>query len=308
MPRNALKCDQTDNAGDVRPVAGRATSACHTARRVDRSARLASSRSKGYAPRVTAPNASSPFRFERDMLEPLALALPALLGLEPHAIRIIQEPDLGRVIPDLLIGFWRGTEAPARRRTSLHDAFLLARLESGQWHTPSDIERALYLPSGAALPALQRLARQGLVTTSQTRRWRLLPAAHSRHGEIIAVEAKLQRWRDALAQAVAYRGFADRSYVVLDGARLRSIAALRAPFREHGIGLLLQYGPVLRMAWRSPSVRPCSERRIQAADRLFTSARVMTSTAVEKPTDLSNHGDAALTASLPRASYPTTTR
>lgn len=231
------------------------------------------------------------------MLEPLSLALPALLGLEPCAIRIIREPDLGRVIPDLLIGVWRGTEPPTRRRTSLHDAYLLARLESGQWHTPSDLERALYLPSGAVLPALQRLARQGLVTTSRTRRWRLLPAAHSRHGEIVAVEAKLERWRDALAQAVAYRSFADRCYVVLDGARQRSVAALRTPFREHGVGLLLQYGEVLRMAWRSTSVRPCSERRIHAADRLFTSLPAMTNAEVEKPVGSSHDVGIAHTAS-----------
>jgi hypothetical protein len=56
--------------------------------------------------------------------------------------------------------------------------------------------------------------------------------------EIVAVEAKLTRWRDALTQAAAYRRYADRAFVLLP-VRIADVAAQhKAAFMDEGVGLL----------------------------------------------------------------------
>lgn len=55
--------------------------------------------------------------------------------------------------------------------------------------------------------------------------------------EVVAVEAKLDRWRDALKQAVTYKRFADRSIVAMDWAGApRDPTSLRE-FEAVGVGL-----------------------------------------------------------------------
>lgn len=56
--------------------------------------------------------------------------------------------------------------------------------------------------------------------------------------EIIAVEAKLMRWRDALSQAAAYRRYADRAFVLLPAASALTAAQHKDVFAEAGVGLL----------------------------------------------------------------------
>jgi len=55
---------------------------------------------------------------------------------------------------------------------------------------------------------------------------------------IIALEAKLARWRDALKQARAYRRFADQSYVVLPERAMAAALEAKEEFRCAGVGLL----------------------------------------------------------------------
>jgi hypothetical protein len=59
--------------------------------------------------------------------------------------------------------------------------------------------------------------------------------------EIIAIEAKLTRWRDAIAQAAAYRRYADRTFVLLPMQNAVIAAQHKAAFAEAGVGLL-SYG------------------------------------------------------------------
>lgn len=56
--------------------------------------------------------------------------------------------------------------------------------------------------------------------------------------EIVAVEAKLTRWREALVQAAAYRRYADRAFVLLPTASALAAAQHKEEFTEAGVGLL----------------------------------------------------------------------
>lgn len=55
--------------------------------------------------------------------------------------------------------------------------------------------------------------------------------------EIVAIEAKLVKWRDALQQAKRYQHFAHKSWVVLDASRARSAILNQDLFERTGIGL-----------------------------------------------------------------------
>ena len=56
---------------------------------------------------------------------------------------------------------------------------------------------------------------------------------------IVAIEAKLQRWRDALDQAIAYQQYADESYVLLPSEFANAALSNLDKFRKSGIGLLV---------------------------------------------------------------------
>jgi hypothetical protein len=58
--------------------------------------------------------------------------------------------------------------------------------------------------------------------------------------EVIAVEAKLSRWNEALDQAVSYRAFADRSLVAMDADRIDEASPrMTEAFNRAGIGLVV---------------------------------------------------------------------
>ncbi|MEZ6244295.1 MAG: hypothetical protein R3B57_14770 [Phycisphaerales bacterium] len=80
---------------------------------------------------------------------------------------------------------------------------------------------------------LVRIGDRGMVEA--TRAW-------ADQSEVITIEAKLTKWRDALSQAISYRHYSDRSYVLLPhfcvGAAVRNLHE----FKIAGVGLL-SYSP-----------------------------------------------------------------
>jgi len=78
-------------------------------------------------------------------------------------------------------------------------------------------------------------------------------------GEVVAFEAKLDRWRDALHQAYRNTSFAHRSYVVLPLAVAERAASFSAEFEQRRVGLCaIQHGvvTVLHEAPRHDPVQP----------------------------------------------------
>jgi hypothetical protein len=59
----------------------------------------------------------------------------------------------------------------------------------------------------------------------------------SKSGEVVAIEAKLTRWRDALHQATRNRSFAETSYVLLPTAAAKVAEKYLAEFRVRNVGL-----------------------------------------------------------------------
>lgn len=61
--------------------------------------------------------------------------------------------------------------------------------------------------------------------------------AASIQGQLIAFEAKLTRWRDALCQAYRNRAFAHLSYVVMPEVAAYKAAAYQCEYERYGVGL-----------------------------------------------------------------------
>jgi hypothetical protein len=237
---------------------------------------------------------ATPFDLERHMLAPLAEGLPHLLGLgDGRTVRILREPTMGLIIPDLLVGSWRPDLAPrAYAATTLIDAHVRALIERDGVVTPDAIRARLYLSPNAAAAAEGRLVRHGLISRCDTSArdtsatceggvrhltgkenvaWTLTPGAETSGLDIVAIEAKLSRWREAVAQARSYLTFADRAFVVLDGNRVTASAALLGAVTAAGVGLVLQHGRILRLIVPAPvQPPPLTPERVLAVTKLVT--------------------------------------
>ncbi len=100
-----------------------------------------------------------------------------------------------------------------------------------------------------------------------TGRWETV-AAH-----VTAVELKLSNWKGALRQADNFALSADRSWVVLDGARAGGAVAARETFKAFGVGLaLLDGGGALRVISRPGRRRPERWLRALIAERVWATA------------------------------------
>ncbi len=128
------------------------------------------------------------------------------------------------------------------RRISIHqmmDAFLLSSNEI----------RKRFLDKFLDLGLVECSSRY----TYKATKWVLLEPKN-----IIAVEAKLSNWNEALMQALDYRIFADYSYVALDGEHWKD--ENRSVFELHGIGLILVFENEIQIRLEPKRLLYCSRK------------------------------------------------
>jgi hypothetical protein len=152
-----------------------------------------------------------------------------------------REVPVGGCIPDLvLVRFAEPPDAglwPTRR--SFRHAFVvwLLRRHGSRLH-PETIAARAFESLARIRPVLDDLLETGALREAESGALALSPLLVRVQAEVVAVEAKLRRWREALDQATAYARFADRVLVAMDAtAAPRTVEAL-AEFRRRGAGLL----------------------------------------------------------------------
>lgn len=216
----------------------------------------------------------APFRLERDMLGPIHRSLPGFILTPDGAdVQVLREPNLGDIIPDLLIGIGpaagESTAVPGYRSTRM-EAHVMALLERKRSMSVEAITKAIFMSPDDVGQTLGKLSRAGVVQCVRGAAWRLSREHHSSRIEVVAVEVKLSRWREALCQAEEYLEFADWAYVILDGNRVSESSLMRDAFAARGIGLLFQYGfsTVMSIDPRRNRPRP-SVTRVQAVAKLL---------------------------------------
>jgi hypothetical protein len=215
------------------------------------------------------------FRLEREMFDPVLAAIPDIFPANSGAMRVLREPSVGNVVPDLLIGQWNpgpGFDIPPLTNVARHVVALLQRRGGG---TPTElIEEELFLTNSGLTRAIAQLKRAGVVVVEGGgRSIRVSPQlAAAVDVKLIAVEMKMKRWREALSQATRYLDFADEAYVVLDGGQVEFNDEIRRAFELSAVGLFLQTGSAFEKV-----LGACPIPRILSADRWLAAFKVVNS-------------------------------
>jgi hypothetical protein len=123
-----------------------------------------------------------------------------------------------------------------------------------------------YLPREIIEDELARLIRSRFVTSPRRSRFQKINGWAPLHSQIVAVELKLSRISDVLAQASSNRAFATESYVALPAVLAKRIAeGPRADeFKLKGVGLLAVYKGTCRRLLQSNAAPEVSDEILQA--------------------------------------------
>lgn len=223
------------------------------------------------------------FGYERELCDALASQLSRF---ESPRVRMRHQLQIGAEIPDFVVTLASAGAAP--RISAIDSAIVAQLLDDGVLNTTSIASR-LYTQTQRVTTCLARLRRAGLVVESASDKWTLTAKAGDDllNSRVIAIEAKLTRWKDALAQAVSYQRFANLSFVALplDVLRRRR-QELRSDCQRHRIGLVGVGATELRIDVTPPAHHP------RSADWVWTVMRMrLNEPRRMRETRSSNHAD-----------------
>jgi hypothetical protein len=209
------------------------------------------------------------FRFESEMLPHVAHSVHATLRIGEHSdVTIVSGLTVGAVIPDLVVGVWHvATPVAPLARLSYIEASVLCVLQCYGSMTLDELNRHIHLTDSGATRALAGLSHKGAIARLD-QQVLAVDDERLRGLEIVAIELKMRRWRDAVKQAVSYRQFADRAYAVLDATQTRVSERMLEAFEGAGVGLLMQYGSYTKELVPALQSRPITAARIQVTRTL----------------------------------------
>lgn len=179
-------------------------------------------------------------------------------------------------IPDVVFARFSVSATEAREGSPLAAAFVerreaavLLSLHQSRPLSVEDVATRAKLAAGTVRSVLRAFESSGVAAASRGR-WVRVGPAPSRLAAAVAIELKLGDWQRALGQAARYRGFAERSYVVVAEEHARRAAAQSAAFRLNGVGLaaLSPWGSLDFM------VRPRTRRPLDAVARFLAGERL----------------------------------
>lgn len=213
-----------------------------------------------------------PFKLERYMLPLVRHSLRRLLNVALRTtVKVVQEPTIGAVIPDLLVGIVnRSAPIIARNHFTTIESSILSLLEERGDLEPEEIQNALFLLPSMCERGIRKLQQTGAIRRGVTGNWEIQNSARTSGIEIVAVEAKLNSWRRALEQAESYYAFADRAYVLLDGNQVHISEQMHSDFQLAGVGLWLQHGRATsEIIPIGTKPRTASPDRVRAVEKLL---------------------------------------
>ncbi len=210
------------------------------------------------------------FQSERELQDELARLELGIDGLFT-ATFLRREVPIGGRIPDLI--YVRFLMVPDSRlwprRLNFRHSYVLWLLRQQSQIRPETIADRSYEPIDKVMPVLRDLIRSGAVIKLETGTLALSEEMASITAEVIAVEAKLHRWREALTQAMTYSSFANRVFVAMDYRKTPSAPEIIDQFLRNGIGLCAVAPKSLKWLVLPPLVnRPLGPER----EYLITSA------------------------------------
>jgi len=174
---------------------------------------------------------------EMELVEDLIVLLPGFFGAQ-FLWSLRREVGVGRAIADIVVLLQETAPKAAIEGLTLMESMVLTALrQSG----PSRIDlletKCGLSPRSLRDGELSRLMDAQMIEFSRGGRVALTDLC-TMPSEIVAVEAKLTRWKEALSQAAQYRRYADRAYVALPMTRARCALDGQEEFERQGVGLL----------------------------------------------------------------------
>lgn len=154
---------------------------------------------------------------------------------------VIDEFDSKNGIADLVVG----TYLPYLNRKSIRKPVNrnwlspLTRLnENTRFHMDDFVEKSGYSRKTAMLQ-LKEYSEAGFIEKTEDNTYIVRKGYSNILDTVIAIEAKLHDWKQALRQACRYRRFADYSFVLLDADRSAPALKNRSMFEDHNVGLII---------------------------------------------------------------------
>ena len=195
------------------------------------------------------------FALEAELCEVLVAGVPEVLGWS-RPCTMLGEIQVGAVIPDLVM------VDPVVDRWSLisltrFDSWIVADLLRARSRRVSTLSSRLFARPEKTMRAVERLERLGLLDRASGSAFSL-GDCFPRDAEVVAVEAKLYRWREAIEQAAEYLRFANRSYVALPKETVDTTKGLLAACRSRGLGVIAVSEANIEVVRRAPLHQPRS--------------------------------------------------
>lgn len=206
-------------------------------------------------PRMTE---SASFQLESQLCSVLSSAL--LQALDEERATVLKEVQVGLVIPDFMVVSAAGSRSIVGELTGF-ESWIVADLLRVRCRRPDTLASRLFARPEKTAEALLRLERKGAIYRSSATSVSLRDDWFPRSSEVVAVEAKVLRWRQAIEQAAEYLRFANRSYVALPQETLRgrkAAAAVGAACRSRGVGLMSVSTQGVELVRKAPLHRPAS--------------------------------------------------
>ncbi len=153
---------------------------------------------------------------------------------------IVEEFDSQYGIADLVIGTCNPVDPREFSRKSINLNWVRPVYN---FNDEEEIEISCFMQTyGVSISTARKRFKEyveaGFLTKQSNRQYKVVKGYRLLTNQIIAIEAKLKNWRRALDQAIRYKRFSNKSYVLLDGKYVEPALKNIQIFKEKNIGLM----------------------------------------------------------------------
>lgn len=159
--------------------------------------------------------------------------------IRPQKYFIINEFDSGNGIADIIVGTYRPrlSEQSMRSPINLNWVSLLATMNRNKKLNIDEFTELYGYSKKTAMLQIREYENAGFIELLNDNIFIVKKEYKSVVENVVAIEAKLKNWKQALKQAYRYRRFSDFSIVLMDADNVTPALKAENVFMEYGIGL-----------------------------------------------------------------------